>query len=124
MHRTDWRLKFYNLRSIDDLQNNVGVEEKDKIWIPNLIFDNSVEVKHVLNDEFSSISIQQDFPGIKDVNEFLQENIEYKGSENYLVYSRTYKMELSCEFEQHNYPFDIQTCSIKVSRWMPYLGRM
>jgi len=116
MLRTDWRLTFYNLRRTGNLQNYVGVEEKDEIWIPGLIFDNSVEENLVENDHFSSITIQQNNPGSKIFNEFLQENIEYQGSENYLIYSRTYKMDLVCEFEQHNFPFDTQTCSVKVRK--------
>ena len=109
-------MTYYNLRSSEDLENNVGDEEKDKIWIPRLIFDNSVEENLVENDHFSSITIQQNNPGTKIFNEFLQENIEYQGSENYLIYSRTYKMDLVCEFEQHNFPFDTQTCSVKVRK--------
>ena len=109
-------MTFHNLRGTGDLQNNIAVEEKDKIWIPSLMFDNSVEEKHVVNDEFSSMAIHQDTPGIKTVNEYLQENIKYMGFENYLTYFRIYKMDLVCEFEQHNYPFDIQTCSIKVRK--------
>jgi hypothetical protein len=112
--RIDWRLSFYNLKSTGNLENNVGIEEEDAIWIPSLLFDNSVEERHVVNDEFSSIAIYQETQGFKILNEFLQENIEYKGSENYLIFSRTYKMDLVCEFEQHNFPFDTQTCSIKV----------
>jgi hypothetical protein len=109
-------LAFFNLRSTGNLQNNIGVKERDEIWIPNLIFDNSVEENLIENDQFSSLSIQKNNLGIQTLNEFLQENIQYKGSENFLIYSRIYKMDLVCEFEQHNYPFDVQTCSIKVSK--------
>jgi hypothetical protein len=108
-------LTFYNLRSTGSLQNNVGVEEKDAIWIPGLIFDNSVEEKLVQNDYFSSLSVQQSSLGIHLFNEILQENIKFKGSKNFMIYSRTYKMDLVCEFEQQKFPFDTQTCSIKVS---------
>jgi hypothetical protein len=89
-----------------------------------LIFDNSVEEHLVENDNFALLTIQQSGLGIQILNEFLQENIQYKGSDNYLSYSRTYKIDLVCEFEQHNYPFDVQTCSIKVRKWMSFLGMM
>ncbi len=111
-------MTYYNLRSSEDLENNVGDEEKDKIWIPRLIFDNSVEENLVENDHFSSLAIKQSGLGIHTLNEFLQENMQYKGSENFLIYLRTYKMDLDCEFEQRNFPFDFQTCSIKVSKSM------
>jgi hypothetical protein len=92
----------------------VGDNERKEIWIPNLIFDNSVKEMLVKNDEFSALTILLNGTGLQETNEYLQENIQYKGSENFLRYSRTYMMDLSCEFEEHNYPFDSQTCSIKV----------
>jgi hypothetical protein len=108
-------LTFYNLRKSGKLQNNVGDEERKEIWIPNLIFDNSVGEMLIENDKFSVLTVLQNGTGLQKTNEYLQENIVYKGSENYLVYSRTYKMDLGCEFEQQSYPFDSQTCSIEVS---------
>jgi hypothetical protein len=114
--RTDWRLTFFNLRSTGDLQNNVGLEEKDQIWIPSIIFDNSVKENLVENDHFSSLTVQQSSPGIHLLNEVLQEIVKFKGSENFLIYSRTYKMDLVCEFEQQMFPFDNQICSIQVSK--------
>jgi hypothetical protein len=115
-------LTFYNLKSSGHLQNNAGVEEKDEIWIPNLIFDNSIGENLVENDHFSSLSVQQSSLGLHILNEFLQEDIQYLGFENYLIYSRTYKMDLVCEFDQHNFPFDTQTCSIKVSKVVAKVG--
>jgi hypothetical protein len=112
--RTDWRLTFYNLRKTGQFQSNVGEEERNKIWIPNLIFDNSVKEKLIEIDKFSVLTVLQNGTGVQITNEYLQDNIQYKGSENFLIYSRTYLLDLGCEFEQHNYPFDSQTCSIKV----------
>jgi hypothetical protein len=113
-YRIDWRLTFYNLRKNGTLQNNVGTKEKDEIWIPNLLFANSIKERLVENDKFSILAIQQNGTGQQITNEYLQENIVYKGSENFLVYSRIYMMDLGCEFEQHSFPFDSQTCSIQV----------
>jgi hypothetical protein len=84
-----------------------------------LIFDNSVEEHLVENDHFASLTVEQNGHGIQILNEFLQEEIQFKGSENFLIFSRTYKMDLVCEFEEHIYPFDVQTCSIKVRTKIP-----
>ncbi len=111
----DWRLTFYNLRKNGTLQNNVGTKEKDEIWIPNLLFANSIKERLVENDKFSILAIQQNGTGHQITDKYLQENIVYKGSENFLVYSRIYMMDLGCEFEQHSFPFDTQTCSIQVN---------
>ena len=112
--RTDWRLTYYNLRKTGLRQSNVGDDERNKIWIPNLIFENSVKEKLVENDKFSTLTVLQNGTGLQKTNEHLQENMEYKGSENFLIFSRTYLMDFGCEFELHSYPFDTQTCTIKV----------
>ena len=39
--RYDWRLDFYNLRTDRARRNIIGEDEVDKIWIPELIFDNA-----------------------------------------------------------------------------------
>ncbi len=116
--RTDWRLTYYNLRKTGLRQSNVGDDERNKIWIPNLIFDNSVKEKLVENDKFSTLTIFQNGSGLQEMNEHLQENVKYKGSENFLIYTRTYLMDLGCEFDQHSYPFDTQTCSIQVKHFV------
>ncbi len=112
--RTDWRLNFYNLRNTGKFQNRVGDEERKKIWIPNLIFANSIKEKLVENDKFSILAIEQNGTGVQKTDKYLQENMQYKGSENAVIYSRTYTMDLGCEFEQHSFPFDSQNCSIQV----------
>jgi hypothetical protein len=113
-YRTDWRLTFYNLRNTSKFQNRVGDEERKKIWIPNIIFANSVKEQLVENDKFSILAIEQNGTGVQETDKYLQENMLYKGSENSVIYSRTYTMDLGCEFEQHSFPFDTQTCSIEV----------
>ena len=120
--RTDWRLTFYNLRKTGQFQSNVGEEERNKIWIPNLIFDNSVKEKLIEIDKFSVLTVLQNGTGLLETNEYLQENVKYKGSENFLIYTRTYLIDLSCEFEQHSYPFDSQTCSIQVIIFNKYMS--
>ena len=113
--RNDWRLSFVNLKTNEKRKNIVGSEEKDQIWIPNLVFDNSVKDTQVKNDEFAVLQINQKSNGFLQVNDELQENLEYNGTLNNLRFSRSYKLSLLCDFELHYYPFDSQVCSIKVS---------
>jgi hypothetical protein len=49
-----------------------------------------------------------------DPNE-LEENEEFKGSENPFVFERFYDLSLRCSFEFFRYPFDHQSCFIDVS---------
>ncbi len=114
--RSDWRLSFSNIRSSAKVENIIGSEERDAIWIPNLYFDNSVEETYIYNDLLSSLSIYQNGSGIQRIDQYLQENVWYNGSENNLIFLRTYKMGLVCEFDLHYYPFDSQTCSIQVTQ--------
>jgi hypothetical protein len=92
----------------------VGSEEKDQIWIPNIVFDNGIKESHIKNDEFAILKIIQNGTGSYSMNNELQENVEYNGTANKLSFFRNYKMLLICEFEQYNYPFDYQTCPITV----------
>jgi hypothetical protein len=113
--RYDWRLFFVNLKTDERHKNIIGSEERDKIWIPNLVFDNSIEDFQIMNDAFSSLMINQTGNSTTSLNSQLQEDERYDGTDNNLVYFRSYKMKLLCNFEQHFYPFDTQTCYIKVN---------
>jgi hypothetical protein len=95
--------------------NIIGTEEREKLWIPNLVFDNSVEDVQISNDPFSSLIVSNTGNSTITINKNLQENKEYDGSDNGITYSRVYKMKLLCIFEQQKYPFDLQTCFIKVN---------
>ena len=114
LFRFDWRLFFVNLKNDERHKNINGREEREKIWIPNLVFDNSVEDFQISNDAFSALMINQTGNATASLNSQLQEDEKYQGIDNNLIYSRCFKMKLLCNFEQHFYPFDSQTCSIKV----------
>jgi hypothetical protein len=98
------------------MKNIIGPEERDTVWIPNLVFDNSIIDFHIQNDDFAVVRIHQMSAGVSSWNDELQENLEYNGTSNNLVFSRSYKLSLKCEFDQKEYPFDFQDCSIKVQK--------
>jgi hypothetical protein len=112
--RFDWRLTFVNLQKVETHKNIIGTEEQQKIWIPNLIFDNSVEDIEVSNDPFSSLIVNYTGTSKAILNNNLHEDKLYDGADSSIIYSREYKMKLLCEFEQQSYPFDSQFCNIKV----------
>jgi len=45
--RYDWRLKFLNLKKNGTRQNIIGQEEREEMWIPDLVFDNALKEKKV-----------------------------------------------------------------------------
>ncbi len=112
--RYDWRITFVNLKNNTKRVNAVGPDERNKIWIPNLVFDNSPNDAYIKNDALSSLIIKKEGPTTLKLNQNLQENEESTGNSNPLEYARNYELELGCDFQLHNYPFDSQMCSIKV----------
>ena len=113
--RYDWRLSFANLKN-NFMLNAVNDYDQSRIWIPNLVFENSPKKKYTANEPLSTLNI------IKKVGSFerkfsfeLNEYEEYEGAQTPLVYGNTFDMRLMCELDLHFYPFDTQTCYIKVS---------
>ncbi len=39
--------------------NTIGDDEKKKIWIPNLVFDNSIKDDFIKNDQLSFLKIKR-----------------------------------------------------------------
>jgi hypothetical protein len=115
--RIDWRLLYVNIQDSERHKNIIGKERKDEMWIPYFTFDNSVKEAYIKNDELSSLTIMKRGLGSQKLNSFLQEDFWYNGAENSLVYSRNYKMDFECEFNQLYFPFDTQTCSIQVNTY-------
>ena len=106
----DSRLLFYNLKD-DEEMNSLLYEEKQKIWVPSIIFQNTENELISLNDHKASISVRKMKNGTLNLDGLISEDIDiYEGSENPITMSRVYDIEFLCEFEMHWYPFDTQTC--------------
>ena len=88
--------------------------ESEQLWIPNLVFGNSVKDTAIQNDEFSALLVKQQHEPYTFLNSDLTENDIYVGSLNPLIFERIYERKLRCEFELHFFPFDIQKCHIQV----------
>ena len=93
----------------------LGLEEIDQIWIPQLIFTNSLEQTFLFVDGSSSLTIQREGDPYFPPSDDLAENLYYYGSENPLLYNDSYELTFHCQFELENYPFDNQQCSILVN---------
>ena len=84
------------------------------IWIPQLIFRNSLEDVNIVNDAFSSLLVDKESSGILNSKKEIQENEVYEGEFNPFVYQRIYDLVLKCEFGLAKYPFDWQLCFVQV----------
>ena len=86
----------------------------DNIWVPQLTFSNSLDLKFIGNDGISSITIEQLGESFANSIGEVHEERLYNGNENPLIYRNTYEMKLHCSFILYNYPFDVQRCKIVV----------
>ena len=107
----DTRLRFQNLKEDIDL-NSFLPSKNDKIWTPELVFENTGDRVRTETDEETIIKVirKGDFvPSKIDENE----NIQYfKGSENLLTMKRFYNQIFHCKYQMAWYPFDIQRCKL------------
>ncbi len=111
----DNRLTFQNLKEENDGENNLGEDMWNVIWIPRLVFSNSLLEIRISNDDFSSLEVLRlGSPHLNSPSE-LHKNEIFDGAENPLVYTRVYALVLQCNFELKWYPFDYQECFILVS---------
>ena len=95
--------------------NALTGKDKQLVWFPNLVFENSLNGAYVKNEPLSVFKVQPGGKPEKRFNFNINEYQEYKGSESFIIYENIYEMNLSCEMELHYYPFDTQHCFIEVS---------
>ena len=100
-------------------KNLIGSPEKETLWIPPLIFNNSerntmVTMDREPGDPVANIMIEKRGNASFAPPVVLDETAFYKGSENLMVYKSEYNLLLSCIYDLGFYPFDTQTCAMEV----------
>ena len=109
----DSRLTMQNLK--DDIQLNVlSTEERTDPWRPTVIFYNNNESKRFILDEKASLLVRKEGEGTPNTYNDLDAANVFDGSENPIIYGRTYSIELECDFNLRAYPFDTQECLIEL----------
>jgi len=68
----------------------------------------------VKNTELSVLWVEMSGQPVLKYDLKYQEYLEFKGSENALVYENTYEMKLACHLYLRYYPFDVQRCFLNV----------
>ena len=109
----DYRLKYINMKrnSNDNLLTN---KERNSIWIPKLIFDNTNAIEKTLNDDEGFILTRQEAKP-KRGPDHIPENFNiYDGKENSLVIARPYDTAWICDYDMRFYPFDTQRCTMEL----------
>ena len=92
-----------------------GYDLINQIWIPQLIFTNSLNYETLYIDQRSSITILRIADPYQPPLDEIQENYLYTGLDNPLLYNDTYDLTFHCDFDLTKYPFDTQKCFIKVN---------
>ena len=109
----DARLSFYNLKA-DSRMNSLLYEEKQKLWVPTIIFQNTSAQLTTKNDEKSRMKVLKQQNGTFNTDGLMSEDIDiYEGRKNPIVMSRVYDIEFLCGFKMQWYPFDTQTCHLE-----------
>ena len=99
----DPRLTYKNLRS-SETENNIR-NTIEKLWIPELIFDNTNILEMTKVKEDAELTVRMEGQALDSPYDDYYENRIFKGSENTLILSGTYTVTLSCNFRcKSEYP--------------------
>ena len=105
----DPRITFYNLNENQGLNTLVELE-KEQIWTPKLILDNTKQKTRTKTDSESVISVKREGNYTRNTLEDVDNIYIFKGLYNPLDMSRVYQTEWICDYEMNWYPFDTQNC--------------
>ncbi len=109
----DERLTMFNLKDSNNL-NTLTLEERRKIWIPQVVFFNTVDKLESENDNKAFVVIRREGSFVRSDKSIIENAYIYQGKENPLIISRSYTSEFLCDFNMAVYPFDTQICSVIV----------
>ena len=109
----DSRLKYKNLLN-SHWTNLVKEENKNDVWIPALVFNNTNKNVMIQNGPKSALFVRKKGKHVNSPLTSVNEDFFYKGSENTLILKVDYSLTFQCDFVLNTYPFDTQTCTIQV----------
>ncbi|XP_023329745.1 gamma-aminobutyric acid receptor subunit beta-like [Eurytemora carolleeae] len=108
----DSRLTFFDLCNNPGL-NNLSPQEKELLWIPVLVFENTENKVTTLVDNEATITIGKEGESyLSGLDEFNNREY-YRGAENLIKLSRFYNTRFLCQYDLRWYPFDIQNCQLQ-----------
>lgn len=107
----DSRITFKNLKENED-ENIMCLESSNQLWMPTLLFGNSNNDQRTVLDDQSSLLVKSSSNHELNNLDILHQDYLFKGSENPLILSRFYTVNLKCDYDFRLYPFEEQTCPI------------
>ena len=116
--KTMWNdpgLMFFNLQD-HDFNNQILPEDQDKIWIPNITFqelkDRSQESVAINGKQ---LKIKKNDESLDDDPRLLSRNKLYRGDDNELILSSMCSVSFYCKFHTHQYPFNDFKCQMNMT---------
>jgi len=111
MRWRDPRLVWYDLRGATDL-NSLDKQKQTKIWSPELSFTNAKIIGGSKVDSISStLVLRVGQPAPDNIERALEANV-YAGVDSYIIMSREYFIDWTCDYDLIYYPFDTQVCKM------------
>ena len=107
----DPRIVMTNLKPEKNL-NKITTDEKNIIWKPVIVFDNT-KFKEITQTDDRTLGIINKFGNFtRSPRAEAVEAYYFKGEENPIAFSRIYATPFICKFDMAWYPFDIQLCTM------------
>ena len=105
----DPKITFHNIHP-DKKLNSLVEEEKQTIWTPTLILDNTDEKIRTVTDSESTISVKREAEFTRNTISDIDNTYIFQGKDNPLEMSRVYETDWICDYEMNWFPFDTQKC--------------
>ena len=110
----DPRIIFNNLHG-DHYLNSLVQDEKQKIWTPTLILDNTDKKIRTTTDDESVIFVKREGNYTLNTMVSIDNTYLFKGEDNPLDMNRVYETEWICDYQMNWFPFDTQQCQMVFS---------
>ena len=109
----DVRLIFHNLK-MSRMANSPAIDEVERLWIPNIIFDNTKNNDVITFDPLAKVTISREGALILSEETVVDEINVFNGFENKIIYDRIFTKTIKCIYQLQLYPFDTQECMVNL----------
>ena len=114
---SDYRINFQNLKQ-SEYENKISDDEENMVWTPKLVFSNNPQGHLVtFNPSANNNLIRLIRPNSSSYEAPMTQADEakvYNSSETKLLMRNFYYLKFKCHFNFKYFPFDQQTCLVKV----------
>ena len=103
----DYRLVYHNLK-LERSENSLTKAAIEKLWIPFIVFSNTVHNEHTKGEEDTELTITREGDFVRSSPEVVEEIDIFTGIENTLTFQQVFAKTFQCKYQLQLYPFDTQ----------------